>query len=250
MSPLLSITALTHRYGELTALAGVDLTVTEGGRHAIVGANGAGKTTLLGLVAGTIRPPTAGRIDLAGRDITRLAPARRARAGIARTFQSPQLLDTATALDNIVLAAWWRTAGRVAWAPTRYRRLAVTARQHLADVGLHGCAEQPAGALPHGKRRLLELAVALASRPRLLLLDEPAAGLAPDDREPLLAALRQLPPTVAVLLVDHHLSIVSALDAHVTVLAEGRAVMSGPARQVLTHPDFRIHYLRTATVIS
>jgi diguanylate cyclase (GGDEF)-like protein len=178
----LSTAGLTHTYGALTALDGITLEVPEGGRHAIVGANGAGKTTLLGLVAGTIRPPTAGRITLAGRDITRLDPARRARAGIARTFQTPQLVDTATALDNLVLAGWRHTTRRAGWAPARYRRLAATARRQLTDLGLDACAGRPAGALAHGQRRLLEIGVALAAHPRLLLLDEPAAGLGPEDR--------------------------------------------------------------------
>jgi len=250
MSPLLSITGLTHRFGDLTALAGINLELAEGDRHAIVGANGAGKTTLLGLVAGTIRPPTAGRLHFDGRDITRLDPARRARAGIARTFQTPHLVDTATAVDNLVLAAWRHTGGRAAWAPVRYRRLAAAARRQLADLDLAACADRPAGTLAHGQRRLLELAVALAGRPRLLLLDEPAAGLGPHDHQRLLAALRQLPPAVAVLLVDHHLAIVSALDADVTVLTDGQVAMHGPARDVLTQPAFRTAYLRTATVVT
>ncbi len=250
MTALLTVTDLTHTYGELTALDGINLQVPEGGRHAIVGANGAGKTTLLGLVAGTIRPPTAGRIEMAGRDVTRLDPARRARRGIGRTFQTPQLLDTATAVDNLVLAGWRHTGRRAEWAPARYRRLAARARPLLADLGLTGCADRLAGALAHGQRRLLELGVALANRPRLLLLDEPAAGLTPDDHEHLLAALRRLPAQVAVLLVEHHLSVIAALDAAVTVLADGRVVMSGPAEQVLADPAFRTAYLRTATVVT
>jgi branched-chain amino acid transport system ATP-binding protein len=250
VTALLSITGLTHTYGALTALDGITLQVPEGGRHAIVGANGAGKTTLLGLVAGTIRPPTAGRITLAGRDITRLDPARRARAGIVRTFQTPQLVDTATALDNLVLAGWRHTPRRAGWAPARYRRLAATARRQLTDLGLDACAGRPAGALAHGQRRLLEIGVALAAHPRLLLLDEPAAGLGPEDHEHLLAALHRLPPAVAVLLVDHNLSIVAALDPPVTVLADGRMVMTGPARHILSQPAFRTAYLRTAPAVS
>jgi branched-chain amino acid transport system ATP-binding protein len=245
---LLAITDLTHTYGELTALDGINLTLAAGARHAIIGANGAGKTTLLGLVAGTIRPANSGRIVLAGRDITRLDPARRARLGVARTFQTAQLVDTASAADNLVLAAWRHTRGM--WPPGRYRRLAARSRSLLAGLGLAEHADTPAAALAHGQRRLLELGMALAGRPRLLLLDEPAAGLTDDAHLQLLAALRRLPAEVAVLLVDHHLAVVTALDATVTVLHDGRTVMAGPCGQVLADPAFRAAYLRTAPVVS
>jgi branched-chain amino acid transport system ATP-binding protein len=249
VTALLTITGLTHTYGDLTALDAVTLHVPEAGRHALLGANGAGKTTLLGLVAGTIGPPQAGRITFDGRDITRLDPARRARLGIGRTFQTTQVVDTATAVDNMVLAGWRHTGRRAEWGPARYRRLANRGRDILADLGLAGCADQPAAGLAHGQRRLLELGLVLAGRPRLLLLDEPAAGLTPDDHGHLLAALRGLPPQVVVLLVDHHLSIVQALGATVTVLRDGRTVLTGPVDEVLADPAFRDAYLRTATVV-
>ncbi len=248
MTGLLTITDLTHAYGGLTALDAVSLELAEGSRHAIVGANGAGKSTLLGLVAGTIRPPSAGRIQLAGRDITGWDPARRARSGIACTFQHPAVFDSLSAADNIVVAAWRHARRHAGWGMGRRRRLAAHGHAILADLGLAGCADQPAGALAYGQRRVLELGMALAGHPRLLLLDEPAAGLTPDDHQQLLAALRGLPPQVAVLLVDHHLSIVKALAATVTVLRDGRAVLTGPVDDVLADPAFRDAYLRTAVV--
>jgi branched-chain amino acid transport system ATP-binding protein len=250
VTALLTITNLSHRFGDLAALDGIDLRVAEGDRHAIVGANGAGKTTLLALIAGTVRPPTAGRIELAGRDITRVGPAGRARAGIARTFQTPQLIGSRSALDNLVLAAWRHSARGAGWSRGRYRRLADRGREALDELGLAGRAEQPANTLAHGQRRLLELGVALAARPWLLLLDEPAAGLTAHDREQLVFALRRLPQPVAVLLVDHDLPLAAALDPTVTVLQDGRAVMTGPARQVLDDPAFRHAYLRTATAVT
>ncbi len=250
MTALLTITDLTHTYGQLTALDGINLTLADGARHAIIGANGAGKTTLLGLVAGTIRPPSNGRIDLAGHDITRLNPTRRARAGIARTFQTAQLVDSASAADNLILAAWHHTGRRSQWGRARYRRLAARSRSFLAQLGLADCADRPAATLAHGQRRLLELGMALAGRPRLLLLDEPAAGLTPDAHQQLLTALRGLPTQVAVLLVDHHLSVVTALDATVTVLHDGRTVRTGPCSQVLADPAFRDAYLRTAPAVT
>jgi len=250
VTALLTITGLSHRYGDLTALDRVDLQVAEGDRHAIVGANGAGKTTLLALIAGTVRAPTAGRIELAGRDITRIGPAGRARAGIARTFQTPQLIGSRSALDNLVLAAWRHTGRGAGWSHGRYRRLADLGRAMLEEVGLAGCAQQPAASLAHGQRRLLEMGMALAARPRLLLLDEPAAGLTASDHEHLVAALHRLPHQVTVLLVDHHLPMVTALATAVTVLQDGRAVMTGPTRQVLDDPAFRQAYLRTATAVT
>jgi branched-chain amino acid transport system ATP-binding protein len=250
VTTLLTITDLSHRFGDLTALDGIDLRMAEGDRHAVVGANGAGKSTLLALIAGTIRRPTAGRIELAGRDITRVDPAGRARAGIARTFQTPQLIGSRSALDNLVLAAWRHRTRGAGWSRGRYRRLSERGRDMLEELGLAGCAQRPAGSLAHGQRRLLELGVALAGRPRLLLLDEPAAGLTAHDRQQLVSALRRLPHQVAVLLVDHDLPLVAALDPTVTVLQDGRTVMTGPARQVLHDPAFRQAYLRTATVVT
>src|SRR5207237_10689708 len=133
------------------------LRVAEGHRHTIVGANGAGKSTLLALIAGTVRPPTAGRIELAGRDITRVGPAARARAGIARTFQTPQLIGSRSALDNLVLAALRHRTRGAGWSRGRYRQLSERGREALDELGLAGRVEQPANTLAHGQRRLLEL---------------------------------------------------------------------------------------------
>ncbi len=177
-SPLLATTGLTKRFGGLLALADVTLAVMPGEIHAIIGPNGAGKTTLVSALAGELRPD-AGAIRFAGRDISRLGPARRAALGIARSFQITSVFREFTALDNVALAVqaraghsfrFWRPASR----DPSLRKPAVAA---LDEVGLAGRADTPAASLSHGERRALELAMVLASEPRLLLLDEPTAGM-------------------------------------------------------------------------
>src|SRR5207248_879758 len=160
------------------------------------------------LLAGTLRP-SRGQIRFDRRDITRTGPARRARLGIGRSFQTPALLDSLSTVDNLVLAAWRHTRAS-GWAPTRYRQLARRALADLDTLGLADQARQPAGTLPHGQRRLLDIAVALAGAPRLLLLDEPAAGLDDADLQRLQKVLRGLPATCAVVLVEHNLDLVTA----------------------------------------
>jgi branched-chain amino acid transport system ATP-binding protein len=243
VTALLSISRATRCYGNLTALDQIDLDLPEGARHALIGPNGAGKTTLLHLIAGTIRP-TSGRIRFAGRDITRLDPARRARLGIARTFQTPAVCASLSALDNLVLGGWTRATGRrAAWWPARYRQLAARGRELLDRLGLADLAGQPAGSLSHGQRRLLEIGTALAARPRLLLLDEPAAGLTAADLPRLVACLRHLPAPVAVLLVEHHLDLVTEVAGTVTVLHHGRHLVTGPPGQVMAAPAVADLYL-------
>ena len=243
MIGLLSATGLSYTYRRLAAVNGVDLHVPAGARHALVGPNGAGKTTLLHLLAGTLRPK-AGRIRLSGRDITRTCPARRARLGIGRSFQTPALLDSLTVLDNLILATW-RHTGAGGWAPARYRTLARRGLDQLDPLGLAGHAHQLAGSLPHGQRRLLDIAVALAGAPKLLLLDEPAAGLPDADLPRLLTALCDLPAGTAVVLVEHNLDVVAAFAAEVTVLHHGRIVATGSPADIAAHPTVREVYLGT-----
>jgi branched-chain amino acid transport system ATP-binding protein len=242
--PLLSVRGLVRRYGRLVALDRLDLDLAAGARHAVIGPNGAGKTTLLHLVAGTVRP-THGRVRLAGLDVTTMSPARRARLGIARTFQTPAVCPSLSALDNVVLGAWRHMPGRGpgAWWGGRYRLLAARGLRLLDRLGIGHLAGQPAGALPHGQQRLLELGVALAARPRLLLLDEPAAGLAPEDLPLLVACLRRLPADVTVLLVEHHLDLVTSVAGTVTVLHHGRVLATGTPRQVTRDPAVAEVYL-------
>ncbi|MDI3404091.1 ABC transporter ATP-binding protein [Streptomyces cavernicola] len=237
LPPVLVLDGLTRRYGSVTALDGVGLRLPAGARHAVIGPNGAGKTTLLHLIAGTERPDR-GTIVLGGRDLTRTAPARRARHGIARSFQQPTVIGELTVLDNLVLAAWRHH-------PRRERVPA--AREQLAAVGLGDMAHRLASELSHGRRGLLDLAAALVCRPRLLLLDEPAAGLTDRDIGRLLDVLGQLPGDVAMLLVEHHTGVVTHLADTVTVLKDGKALLTAPTNVALNHPDVREAYLGEGT---
>src|SRR5204863_3145972 len=187
------------RYGELVAVDAVSLSMAPGERRALVGPNGAGKTTLLDLVAGTARPH-AGRIVFDGRDVTSLDAVRRARLGIVRTHQQPAVWAAFSVLDNVVVGGWRRAGGLIRlYSPDRLRRHLVGPCLRILDsVGLSGAVGVPAGALSHGQRRLLEIAIALAGTPRLLLLDEPTAGLRPVEVEQLARVLAGLPGDVTV----------------------------------------------------
>jgi branched-chain amino acid transport system ATP-binding protein len=234
MTAILSTSGLSCRFGNLTALAGVDLDLRPGERRAVIGPNGAGKTTLVNLLTGTVRP-TGGRIAFAGRHITPAGPARRARLGIARTFQTPALADSLTALDNVLIGARRQ--------PGRPRERALHAVRQLAGLGIARVAHTQAGQLAHGQRRLLEIAVALAARPRLLLLDEPAAGLTDTDLPRLLDCLRRLPDQVTVLLVEHHMDVVTAIATTVTVLHHGRVLATGTPAAIGNNPTVSEVYL-------
>ncbi|GAA2087643.1 ABC transporter ATP-binding protein [Streptomyces albiaxialis] len=243
----LALSGLTRRYGSLTAVDGVSLDLATGARHAVIGPNGAGKSTLLNLIAGTARAQR-GRVVLDGRDLTRAGPARRGRLGIARSFQQPSVIADLTVRENLVMAVWrHHPRRRGAWrSPGRYRECAAEAERQLEAVGLRDLASAPASALSHGQRRLLDLGAALVARPRVLLLDEPAAGLTDEDVERFVELLGGLPDEVAVLLVEHNTELVARLADTVTVLVEGRALVTAPTGEALSHPAVREAYLGTA----
>lgn len=222
---MLTLDRVTRCYGSLVAVDGVSLALATGERHAIVGPNGAGKTTLLDLVAGAARPH-AGRVVFAGRDVTRVGAVGRARLGIVRTHQQPAVWPGLSALDNVVVGGWWYAGGvRRLYSTGRLRRHLLGPGLRLLDaVGLGDVAAVPAGELSHGQQRLLEIGVALAGGPRLLVLDEPTAGLWPAEVEHLGKLLANLPTDVAVLMVEHHLEFAYAFTDTVTVLRDGRAV--------------------------
>ncbi|PYC75086.1 ABC transporter ATP-binding protein [Micromonospora arborensis] len=242
MNPLLSAEEVSVRYGSLTALAGVDLSIHEGQRHALIGPNGAGKTTLLDVIGGATKPQR-GTVRFAGRDISRLGPAARARRGINRIHQRPAVFPTLTATENVVVAALPRVVPRRRWWSGGRRRTA----QHRAGpllerMGLADVAAVPAGHLAHGQRRQLEIAMALAGSPRLLLLDEPAAGLSANEVGRLVDLLRALPRAIAVLLVEHRLDLVYALSDTVTVLRDGQTLAAGTPDEIRTSPLVRQAY--------
>jgi branched-chain amino acid transport system ATP-binding protein len=239
--PLLQAYGLRRSFHGVVAVDDVSLVIGAGDRHALIGPNGAGKTTLLNLLAGTLRP-TAGRIVLSGRDVTRRGPVHRARAGIARSFQTPTVVPTLSTLDNLVLGAWPH-GGAPWWPASRYRHLRDQALHRLHALGLAGRADTPAGALPHGQRRMLDIAMALAGEPALLLLDEPAAGLdGPADLDRLLRLLAALPDRMALVLVEHHLDVVAAVAETVTVLHRGRVLATGGHDAVVADPAVRAAY--------
>jgi branched-chain amino acid transport system ATP-binding protein len=219
---VLDVDRVTVDFGGVRALDAVTLHVAAGTRHALIGANGAGKTTLLHAIAGTVRP-SGGRVLLGERDLTRLPAHRRARLGLARTFQQPTLLSRHSAAENVAAAIWRRDALiRPVVSAAHQRRVASEARAWLDAAGLAGTFGRAAGELSHAQQRQLEVAVALAMRPGLLLLDEPAAGLAAVDRSRLVELIRSLPASLTVVLVDHDLDLVYDIADSVTVLDQGR----------------------------
>ncbi|MQA13590.1 MAG: ATP-binding cassette domain-containing protein [Pseudonocardiaceae bacterium] len=241
---MLDGTGLRREFGALAAVDGVDLAVEPGARHAVIGPNGAGKSTLLRLLSGTMRP-TAGRVRLDGRDITRLAEASRARLGMAQTFQHSSLFGSMTARENVTLAAQ-RHGGHPAWPlPRSQRGVAVAVGELLEQVGLATRAGIAAGELSHGQRRQLELAVALACRPRILLLDEPAAGMSAAESARFAGLIEALPARLTVIFVEHDLDLVFRLAGHVTVLHLGRVLLSGPPDRIRGDPAVQEAYLGT-----
>lgn len=242
--PLLSTESLVKRFGGLAATDGLSLSVAEGELHALIGPNGAGKTTLIGQLSGELTPDS-GTILFDGRDVTRLPVHRRAQRGLARSFQITSIFPSFTALDNVALAVqahaghsfrFWRDAGRD-------RRLADPARAVLERVGLGARADTRADALAHGEKRQLELAMALATGPRLLLLDEPMAGMGHEDIDRIAALIKRVSANRTILMVEHNLSVVANLSDWITVLARGEVLAEGPYAEVSRHPKVREAYM-------
>ncbi|MBX7268855.1 ATP-binding cassette domain-containing protein [Micromonospora sp. Llam7] len=236
--PLLRLDTVSRAFGTRRAVDQVSIDIHPGARHALIGPNGAGKSTLINLVAGTLRP-TSGRIHYAGHDIHRWPPHRRARAGIARTWQHPALAYPLTALQNVLLAVPGQHPATVRPRP----RAVVAAHTALAQVGLTAHADTPAGQLAYGDQRHLEIAVAIAAGPTLLLLDEPSAGLTRPAVDHLVELIRDLPSAMAVLLVDHNLDLVTAACDTVTVLHHGAQIATGTPAHVQADPEVRRIYL-------
>jgi len=238
----LRCTGLSRSFGALRAVDGVDLTVEPGARHALIGPNGAGKSTLFRLVTGTLKAHT-GRVELAGRDVTRLSDVARCRLGMSQTMQHASLFGSMTAAETVALAVARHDGGRI--SPLPRRRCAVRARadELLAEVGLADRGDVPVPALSHGERKQLEVALALACRPSLLLLDEPAAGMSPAESARLLALLTALPKEITVLFVEHDLDLVFSLADSVTVLHLGRVLLSGKPDEVRSSEAVREAYL-------
>jgi branched-chain amino acid transport system ATP-binding protein len=246
-SALLQVERLAKRYGGIVATDDLSLDVAEGELHAVIGPNGAGKTTLIAQLSGQTRPDS-GRIVFAGDDITALPMHRRSTLGLARSFQITSLFLDLSVLDNVALAVqahaghsfhFWRDA-------RKEPELREPARAALDRLGLAGRAEWPASALSHGEHRQLELAMALAVRPRMLLLDEPMAGLGPEESAAMVALLRSLKREVTILLVEHDMEAVFALADRITVLVYGRVIASGSPAEIRANDEVRQAYLGEA----
>jgi len=236
---------LTKSFGALTAVNDVSLGVEAGTLHSIIGPNGAGKTTLFNLLTGTY-PPDSGRILFDARDITGTPAARVAHLGLARSYQRTSVFPAFSLLDNVWVAAFatgrnwrgllWRKAERYPEATTR-------ARQALADVGLAGKAEVPAREISHGEQRQLELAIALAAAPRVLLLDEPAAGLSPDETRKMVALVRALKGRYTIVLIEHKMDIIMSVSDRISVMHFGSLIAEGTPDQIQKNPEVRRAYL-------
>ncbi|MCA3349114.1 MAG: ABC transporter ATP-binding protein [Roseomonas sp.] len=241
---LLSIQGLCKHYGGLAVTNDVSLEVYPGEIHALIGPNGAGKTTLIHQVTGTVAPD-AGRVVFAGVDITRFSFPRRVHAGLARSFQITSIIAGFSVLENVALAAQAKSGSsfRFFRAAASEEALNGAARDALAEVGLTDRAAIMAGALSHGEKRALEIAIALATQPRLLLLDEPLAGAGPEETERLITLLRRLKSRYAILLVEHDMQAVFALADRISVLAEGRIIASGSTTEIRASDEVRAAYL-------
>ena len=235
---------LYKSFGALRVAENVDLRLPHGARHALIGPNGAGKTTLINLITGALAP-SAGQIRLRGRDITGLPQHKRARLGIARTFQINQLFGDLAVIDNVALALAERTgASRHFWRPLgREDALLDEAFALLDMLGLATVAMQPIRTLPYGHQRIMEIAIALATRPRILLLDEPAAGVPAADTRAILDAIERLHDDIAVLIVEHDMDLVFRFARRITVMVGGAILTEGTREEIAADPRVRAAYL-------
>jgi branched-chain amino acid transport system ATP-binding protein len=247
MTALLDLRSVSRDFGGLHAVANVDLRVQAGARHGLIGPNGAGKSTLFKLILGAERV-SSGQVHFDGHEITDLPEHQRVRLGIAQTFQHSSVFAPLSCSDNVRLALQRRTGEAHRLFGRRSAGLGGEAATLLARVGLDGSERRPAAALSHGERRQLEVAIALAAQPRLLLLDEPAAGMSPAETERLVSVIEGLDPAIAVLIVEHDLDFIFRVVRDVSVLHLGAVLMTGPAAEVRHSDDVARVYLGGASV--
>ena len=244
----LAARGVDKRFGSLVVAANVNLTLPPGARHALIGPNGAGKTTLINLMTGMLRPD-GGQILLGGDDVTALAPEERVRRGLARTYQINSLFPQLTALESVTLAVcerrrvaqnWWRRL-------IAYREEIEEAHHILGALMLDAVCHRPARELAYGQQRLLEIALALASRPKVLLLDEPAAGVPRDESKELFTAIAGLSRDIAVLFIEHDMELVFRFASRVIVMVGGSILVEGTPAEIASDARVRAVYLGKAT---
>ena len=242
--PVLQVEGITKRYGQLLVSDDINLSLDRGARHALIGPNGAGKSTLVGILSGTIGPD-AGRIVLDGDDVTAQSAVCRTNLGLGRTFQITNLFPRLSLLENIFLAISERTkVGRNLWRPAwSYRALIDEAERIAVTLDLADCIHRRLSEISYGQQRLAEIAVTLSLRPKVLLLDEPAAGIPKQEISAVMNAVRRLPAETAVLLIEHDMFIVREFASQVSVLVEGRVTASGSPFEILSSDDVKAVYL-------
>ena len=245
--PALQAIGLSKAYGGLQVTRDVSLTLMPGARTALIGPNGAGKTTLVNLLTGVVRPD-AGRLELFGEDISGVPAARRTRRGLVRTFQVSSLYARLTVLENVFMAVseqagasfqLWRPAGK-------QRALLERAAALIEGLRLEDDMHRRVSEIAYGRQRLVEIALALALQPKVLLLDEPAAGIPSTELDLLLRAVDSLPRDIAVLMIEHDMEMVRRFATDISVLVQGSLLMSGTPREVMAHPQVQAVYLGTA----
>jgi ABC-type branched-subunit amino acid transport system ATPase component len=244
MTAALETVQLVKSFGGVIATNKVTFRLERGARHALIGPNGAGKTTFVNLLTGVLSP-SSGRVKFEGKDITRLRPEERVRLGLVRTFQINQLFPSMTPLEALTLAVSERyRLGAQTWRSLHSSR---EVSRGVADIAaqfdLAGVLDRPTSALAYGKQRLLEIALAFACHPRVLLLDEPAAGVPENEREEILSAVARLPRGVSVILIEHDMDLVFRFATRISVLVDGALLMEGTASEVANDPRVRAVYL-------
>ena len=242
---LLETEKLTKSFGALTAVNAVSLRIEAGTLHSIIGPNGAGKTTLFNLLTGTF-PPTSGKIIFNQQEITGTAAHRVAHLGLARSFQRTNVFPALSLLDNVWVAAFATGASRTGllWKKTlQYTEVTQRARQALSDVGLADKADTLAREISHGEQRQLELALALAAAPRVLLLDEPAAGLSPEETRKMVQLVRALKGRYTIVLIEHKIDIIMSVSDRISVMHFGSLIAEGTPEEIQRHPEVRRAYL-------
>ena len=243
--PLLQADRLTRRFGNLTAVNAVDLVVPQGELRSIIGPNGAGKSTLFKLISGELAP-TSGRVRFAGEDITGRPQFEVSRRGIAKSYQITTIFPRLTVFENVRLAAQCRRTILDCWTPAeRVAGVADRAHEILALVELQGKAGQPAATIGHGLQRHLEIAIALACEPRLLLLDEPTAGMSPEETERTIGLIKRIAARRTVILVEHKMKVVMEISDRITVLHQGAVLAEGTPAEIREHADVQAVYLGT-----